>query len=63
VGDGEVVLSFTMHSSSDKSHRGQRQQDIDILGSQTLENLKDAFCCARKRYNHIQTYVCKNLNR
>ena len=35
---GEVVISFTLHSGS------QRSQDIDMLGSQTLRDLQDAIC-------------------
>ena len=39
VASGEVVVSFTLHSES------QRLQDLDLLGTQTLRDLRDAVFC------------------
>ena len=46
---GEVVISFTLHSGS------QRSQDIDMLGSQTLRDLRDAICHGLKEKCEYET--------
>ena len=42
VAKGEVVISFSLHSAL------QRQRDVDLLGCQTLRDLRDALRCRRK---------------
>jgi snRNA-activating protein complex (SNAPc), subunit 3 len=50
VQSGEVVLSFSLYGKSSSSlPKAQRMQDVDVLGSQTLRQLRDSFACGGAR--------------
>jgi hypothetical protein len=50
VRNGEVVLSFSLYRKSSSSlPKAQRMQDVDVLGSQTLRQLRDSFACGGAR--------------
>jgi snRNA-activating protein complex (SNAPc), subunit 3 len=50
VRNGEVVLSFSLYRKSSSSlPKAQRMQDVDVLGSQTLRQLRDSFVCGGVR--------------
>ena len=50
VQNGEIVLSFSLHSRSSSSlPKAQRMQDVDVLGSQTLRQLSESFSCGSVR--------------
>lgn len=50
VQNGEVVLTFSLYAKSSSSlPRAQRMQDVDVLGTQTLQQLRDSFSCGGGR--------------